>query len=347
MKEQLEQIKAKALADLAAAADMSALDAVRVRVLGKKGELTAVLKQMGKLSAEERPVMGQMANAVRAKLEEALEKRRAALDAAALESKLEAEAVDVTIPGKPVEMGHQHPMNRVLQEVKEIFIGMGYQIVDGPEIEEAAYNFTKLNIEEGHPSRDRSDTFYFDDDDSVLLRTQTSPMQIRVMEQQKPPIRMLAPGRVFRKDEADATHSPMFHQIEGLVVDEGITMGDLKGALETLINRLYGEDAVVRFRPHHFPFTEPSCEVDMQCFKCHGTGETAGQVCSTCHGEGWIELLGAGMVHPKVLEGCGIDPKKYSGFAFGIGLERMAMGRLRINDLRLIFDNDVRFLSQF
>ena len=347
MKEQLEQIKAKALADLAAAADMSALDAVRVRVLGKKGELTAVLKQMGKLSAEERPVMGQMANAVRAKLEEALEKRRAALDAAALESKLEAEAVDVTIPGKPGEMGHQHPMNRVLQEVKEIFIGMGYQIVDGPEIEEAAYNFTKLNIEEGHPSRDRSDTFYFDDDDSVLLRTQTSPMQIRVMEQQKPPIRMLAPGRVFRKDEADATHSPMFHQIEGLVVDEGITMGDLKGALETLIKRLYGEDAVVRFRPHHFPFTEPSCEVDMQCFKCHGTGETAGQVCSTCHGEGWIELLGAGMVHPKVLEGCGIDPKKYSGFAFGIGLERMAMGRLRINDLRLIFDNDVRFLSQF
>ena len=347
MKEQLEQIKAKALADLAAAADMPALDAVRVRVLGKKGELTAVLKQMGKLSAEERPVMGQMANAVRAKLEDALEKRRAALDAAALESKLEAEAVDVTIPGKPVEMDHQHPMNRVLQEVKEIFIGMGYQIVDGPEIEEAAYNFTKLNIEEGHPSRDRSDTFYFDDDDSVLLRTQTSPMQIRVMEQQKPPIRMLAPGRVFRKDEADATHSPMFHQIEGLVVDEGITMGDLKGALETLIKRLYGEDAVVRFRPHHFPFTEPSCEVDMQCFKCHGTGETAGQVCSTCHGEGWIELLGAGMVHPKVLEGCGIDPKKYSGFAFGIGLERMAMGRLRINDLRLIFDNDVRFLSQF
>ena len=238
-------------------------------------------------------------------------------------------------------------MNRVLQEVQEIVIGMGYQIVDGPEIEEAAYNFTKLNIEEGHPSRDRSDTFYFDDDDSVLLRTQTSPMQIRVMEQQKPPIRMLAPGRVFRKDEADATHSPMFHQIEGLVVDEGITMGDLKGALETLIKRLYGEDAVVRFRPHHFPFTEPSCEVDMQCFKCHGTGETAGQVCSTCHGEGWIELLGAGMVHPKVLEGCGIDPKKYSGFAFGIGLERMAMGRLRINDLRLIFDNDVRFLSQF
>ena len=342
MKEQLEQIKAKALADLAAAADMSALDAVRVRVLGKKGELTAVLKQMGKLSAEERPVMGQMANAVRAKLEDALEKRRAALDAAALESKLEAEAVDVTIPGKPVEMGHQHPMNRVLQEVKEIFIGMGYQIVDGPEIEEAAYNFTKLNIEEGHPSRDRSDTFYFDDDDSVLLRTQTSPMQIRAMEAiGQPPIRILAPGRVYRKDEVDATHSPMFHQIEGLVIDKGITMADLKGTLETLIKAMYGQDSVVRFRPHHFPFTEPSCEVDVQCFNCRGKG------CSTCKGEGWIELLGAGMVHPKVLAGCDIDPEIYSGFAFGIGLERMAMRRFKISDMRMIFENDIRFLSQF
>ena len=347
MREQLEQIKSQALADIHNALDAVSLDAVRVRVLGKKGELTAVLKQMGKLSAEERPVMGQIANSVRAALEEKLDERKAELQAAAMERRLIEEAVDVTIPGKTIEMGHQHPMNRVLQEVKEIFIGMGYQIVDGPEVEEASYNFTRLNIEEGHPSRDRSDTFYFDDDDSILLRTQTSPIQIRVMEQQKPPIRMLAPGRVFRKDEADATHSPMFHQIEGLVVDEGITMGDLKGALETLIKRLYGEDAVVRFRPHHFPFTEPSCEVDMQCFKCRGTGETDGQVCSTCHGEGWIELLGAGMVHPKVLEGCGIDSKKYSGFAFGIGLERMAMGRLRINDLRLIFDNDIRFLSQF
>ena len=347
MREQLEQIKTQALADIHNAIDAVSLDAVRVRVLGKKGELTAVLKQMGRLSAEERPVMGQIANSVRASLEEKLEQRKAELQAAALERRLAEEAVDVTIPGKEVEMGHQHPMNKVLQEVKEIFIGMGYQIVDGPEVEEADYNFTRLNIEEGHPSRDRSDTFYFNDDDSVLLRTQTSPIQIRVMENRQPPIRILAPGRVFRKDEADATHSPMFHQIEGLVVDEGITMGDLKGALETLIKRLYGEDAVVRFRPHHFPFTEPSCEVDMQCFKCRGTGETNGQVCSTCHGEGWIELLGAGMVHPKVLEGCGIDSKKYSGFAFGIGLERMAMGRLRINDLRLIFDNDIRFLSQF
>ena len=347
MREELERIKQQALEAMQAAQDIAALDAVRVRVLGKKGELTAVLKQMGKLSAEERPVMGQLANTVRTELEAELEARKTELEANALEARLAAEAVDVTIPGKEISMGHQHPMNKVLQEVKEIFIGMGYTIVDGPEVEEAAYNFTRLNIEEGHPSRDRSDTFYFDDDDSVLLRTQTSPMQIRVMENQQPPIRILAPGRVFRKDEADATHSPMFHQIEGLVVDEGITMGDLKGALETLIKRLYGEDAVVRFRPHHFPFTEPSCEVDMQCFKCHGTGEVAGQVCSTCHGEGWIELLGAGMVHPKVLEGCGIDSKKYSGFAFGIGLERMAMGRLRFNDLRLIFDNDIRFLSQF
>ena len=347
MREQLERIKQEALDAMHAAQDAAALDAVRVRVLGKKGELTAVLKQMGKLSAEERPVMGQLANTVRAELEAELETRKSELEANALEARLAAEAVDVTIPGKEISMGHQHPMNKVLQEVKEIFIGMGYTIVEGPEVEEAAYNFTRLNIEEGHPSRDRSDTFYFNEDDSVLLRTQTSPMQIRVMENQQPPIRILAPGRVFRKDEADATHSPMFHQIEGLVVDEGITMGDLKGALETLIKRLYGEDAVVRFRPHHFPFTEPSCEVDMQCFKCHGTGEVAGQVCSTCHGEGWIELLGAGMVHPKVLEGCGIDSKKYSGFAFGIGLERMAMGRLRFNDLRLIFDNDIRFLSQF
>ncbi len=347
MREELERIKQQALEAMHAAQDTAALDAVRVRVLGKKGELTAMLKQMGKLSAEERPVMGQLANTIRAELEAELETRKKELEANALEARLAAEAVDVTIPGKEFSMGHQHPMNKVLQEVKEIFIGMGYTIVDGPEVEEAAYNFTRLNIEEGHPSRDRSDTFYFDDDDSVLLRTQTSPMQIRVMENQQPPIRILAPGRVFRKDEADATHSPMFHQIEGLVVDEGITMGDLKGALETLIKRLYGEDAVVRFRPHHFPFTEPSCEVDMQCFKCRGAGEVAGQVCSTCHGEGWIELLGAGMVHPKVLEGCGIDSKKYSGFAFGIGLERMAMGRLRFNDLRLIFDNDIRFLSQF
>ena len=347
MKEQLAQIKQQAMEALQQAQTPAQLEELRVRFLGKKGELTAVLKQMGKLSPEERPVMGQLANTVRAEIEEMLEKQKAAAQAAALEAKLASEALDVTIPGKSVVLGHAHPMNQVLQQIKDLFVGMGYQIVDGPEVELADYNFTKLNIEEGHPSRDRSDTFYFTDDDSVLLRTQTSPMQIRVMENAKPPICILAPGRVYRKDEADATHSPMFHQIEGLVIDEHITMGDLKGALVTLMKKLYGEEAVMRFRPHHFPFTEPSCEMDMQCHKCHGTGEVDGQVCSTCHGEGWIELLGAGMVHPKVLEGCGIDPEKYSGFAFGMGLERMAMRRTRINDLRLIFDNDVRFLNQF
>lgn len=347
MKEQLAQIKQQAVEALQQAQTPAQLEELRVRFLGKKGELTAVLKQMGKLSPEERPVMGQLANAVRAEIEEMLEKQKAAAQAAALEAKLASEALDVTIPGKSVVLGHAHPMNQVLQQIKDLFVGMGYQIVDGPEVELADYNFTKLNIEEGHPSRDRSDTFYFTDDDSVLLRTQTSPMQIRVMENAKPPICILAPGRVYRKDEADATHSPMFHQIEGLVIDEHITMGDLKGALVTLMKKLYGEEAVMRFRPHHFPFTEPSCEMDMQCHKCRGTGEVDGQVCSTCHGEGWIELLGAGMVHPKVLEGCGIDPEKYSGFAFGMGLERMAMRRTRINDLRLIFDNDVRFLNQF
>ena len=347
MKEQLAQIKQQAVEALQQAQTPAQLEELRVRFLGKKGELTAVLKQMGKLSPEERPVMGQLANTVRAEIEEMLEKQKAAAQAAALEAKLASEALDVTIPGKPVVLGHAHPMNQVLQQIKDLFVGMGYQIVDGPEVELADYNFTKLNIEEGHPSRDRSDTFYFTDDDSVLLRTQTSPMQIRVMENAKPPICILAPGRVYRKDEADATHSPMFHQIEGLVIDEHITMGDLKGALVTLMKKLYGEEAVMRFRPHHFPFTEPSCEMDMQCHKCHGTGEIDGQVCSTCHGEGWIELLGAGMVHPTVLENCGIDPEKYSGFAFGMGLERMAMRRTRINDLRLIFDNDVRFLNQF
>ena len=347
MKEQLELIRQNALAALDAAETPAALEELRVKLLGKKGELTAVLKMMGKLSPEERPIMGQMANAVRAEIEEKLEACKASIGTKVLEAKLAAEAIDVTIPGETVELGHQHPMNMVLQEIKEIFVGLGYQVVDGPEVELASYNFSRLNIEDGHPSRDRSDTFYFDDKDEVLLRTQTSPMQIRFMENNKPPLCMLAPGRVFRKDEADATHSPMFHQIEGLVVAEDITMGNLKDALITIMRRIYGQDAQMRFRPHHFPFTEPSCEMDMQCHKCHGTGEIDGAVCSTCHGEGWIELLGAGMVHPEVLRNCGIDPDVYSGFAFGIGLERTAMGRLKINDLRLIFDNDVRFLNQF
>jgi len=347
MKQQLEHIRQQAIAALNEADSPAVLEDLRIKYLGKKGELTAVLKLMGKLTPEERPVMGQVANAVRNEIEIKLEERKAAVNAAVLEKKLAEESLDVTIPGTPVIMGKEHPMNQVLQEIKALFVSRGYTIIEGPEVELAEYNFTRLNTEEGHPARDRSDTFYFTDDDSLLLRTQTSPMQIRAMENAKPPICILAPGRVYRKDEADATHSPMFHQIEGLVIDEHITMGNLKAALITLMRSLYGEDAQMRFRPHHFPFTEPSCEMDMQCHKCHGTGEVDGQVCSTCHGEGWIELLGAGMVHPKVLEGCGIDPEKYSGFAFGMGLERMAMGRRKINDLRLIFDNDVRFPNQF
>ena len=347
MKQQLENIRQQAMASLDAAATPAELEELRVKWLGKKGELTAVLKMMGKLSAEERPVMGQLANSVRAEIEEKLDACKASIGAKVLEAKLASEAIDVTIPGETVAMGHQHPMNQVLQQIKDIFVGLGYEVIEGPEVELASYNFTRLNIEEGHPSRDRSDTFYFNDDDSILLRTQTSPMQVRYMENHKPPFCMLAPGRVFRKDEADATHSPMFHQIEGLVVAEDITMGNLKDALITIMRKIYGEESEMRFRPHHFPFTEPSCEMDMQCHKCHGTGEVDGNVCSTCHGEGWIELLGAGMVHPEVLRGCGIDPDKYSGFAFGMGLERMAMGRMKINDLRLIFDNDVRFLNQF
>ena len=347
MKEQLAKIRSEALAAFGQAQSAAELDSLRVQYLGKKGELTAVLKMMGKLSAEERPAMGQLANEVRSALEAAIEAASGKLEAQALEQRLKDEAVDVTIPGREVKLGHKHPMYLALDEIKDIFIGMGFTVLDGPEVELAEYNFDKLNAEEGHPSRDWSDTFYFDEDSRVMLRSQTSPMQVRAMETMELPIRIIAPGRVYRKDEVDATHSPMFHQVEGLVVDEGVTMGDLKGTLETLMKRLYGEDAVMRFRPHHFPFTEPSCEMDMQCHKCHGTGEMDGQVCSTCHGEGWIELLGAGMVHPEVLEGCGIDSTKYSGFAFGMGLERMAMRRMCIHDLRLIFDNDVRFLSQF
>ena len=341
MKEQLEIIRREALSALEQAADSQALEALRVKYLGKKGELTAVLKQMGRLSPEERPVMGQVANAVRADIEEKLEEMKSALAAKALEAKLRAEAVDVTIPGVPVAHGHKHPMSIVLDECKDIFVEMGFEVVEGPEVELESYNFTKLNAEPGHPSRDWSDTFYITEDSSVLLRTQTSPMQVRVMEQRKPPIRIVAPGRVYRKDEVDATHSPMFHQVEGMVIDKDVTMADLKGTLNTVVEQLYGKGTKTRFRPHHFPFTEPSCEMDVQCFECHGAG------CRTCKGEGWIELLGAGMVHPKVLQYCGIDPEKYSGFAFGVGVERMTMRRFQISDLRLLFENDIRFLSQF
>ena len=317
------------------------LEALRVRYLGKKGELTAVLKQMGKLSAEERPVIGQLANDVRAKLEANIEEKTKELADKAMELKLKSEAVDVTIPGKQEKIGVKHPMYQVLDEIKDIFVGMGFEILEDREVELAEYNFTKLNVEEGHPAREWSDTFYFTEDSSILLRTQTSPMQIHAMETRELPIRILAPGRVYRKDEVDATHSPMFHQIEGMAIDKGITMADLKGTLNEVVRQLYGEHTVTRFRPHHFPFTEPSCEMDIQCHKCHGAG------CPTCKGEGWIEVLGAGMIHPKVLEGCGIDSTVYSGWAFGMGLERLALGHFKISDLRLIFENDVRFLEQF
>ena len=341
MKEQLEAIRKGALDAIGGAQEPAGLEALRVKYLGKKGELTAVLKQMGGLSAELRPVMGQLANDVRASLEKAIEAQSAILSQKALEARLEAETVDVTIPGAKPPHGHKHPMYSVLDELKELFLNMGFEIMDGPEIEQADYNFTKLNAPENHPSRDWTDTFYLTEDSSVLLRSQTSPMQIRAMETHGVPIRMISAGRVYRKDEVDATHSPMFHQIEGLVVDKGVTMADLKGTLNAVIREIYGPETQTRFRPHHFPFTEPSCEVDIQCHKCGGKG------CPTCKGEGWIEILGAGMVHPKVLQNCGIDPEEYSGFAFGMGLERLALGRYKISDMRLIFENDIRFLEQF
>ncbi len=341
MKEQLQNIKEQALNAIGECSDVKQLDELRVKYLGKKGELTGILRQMGKLSAEERPVMGQLANQLRGDIEAAIEQRKAELGSKLMELKLERETVDVTLPGETSTLGHKHPMYNVLDQIKDIFIGMGFEILDGPEVEKAEYNFTKLNIDEGHPSREWTDTFYFKDDSSILLRTQTSPMQIHAMETKTLPIRIVAPGRVYRKDEVDATHSPMFHQIEGMVIDKGVTMSDLKATLNLVVEKIYGKGTVTRFRPHHFPFTEPSCELDIQCHKCGGKG------CPTCKGEGWIEVLGAGMVHPKVLAGCGIDPDVYSGWAFGMGLERLAMGEYKITDLRLIFENDVRFLEQF
>ncbi|MBR6521882.1 MAG: phenylalanine--tRNA ligase subunit alpha [Oscillospiraceae bacterium] len=341
MKTKLEEIKRASLEAIANSADAAELEALRIKYLGKKGELTAVLKQMGSLSPEERPIMGQLANEVRAAVEAAIEETSAKLAEVALEKQLLAETVDVTIPGKEVKVGHKHPMYIALDEIKDIFIGMGFTVLDGPEVEFAELNFDRLNAEEGHPSRDWSDTFYFDEDSRVMLRSQTSPMQVRAMDSMELPIRIVAPGRVYRKDEVDATHSPMFHQVEGMVIDKGVTMADLKGTLNTVVEQLYGAGTQTRFRPHHFPFTEPSCEMDVQCHKCGGVG------CPTCKGEGWIELLGAGMIHPRVLEMAGIDPNVYSGWAFGLGLERTAMRRFKIADLRLIFENDVRFLEQF
>ena len=341
MREQLAKIRAEALAAFESVQDAARLDELRVKYLGKKGELTALLKQMGRLTPEERPVMGQLANDVRAALEGALEASSKKLEASALERRLQNEALDVTIPGKAVSIGRQHPMNIALDELKDIFIGMGFQVLDGPEVELAELNFDRLNAGEGHPSRDWSDTFYFDRDSRVMLRSQTSPIQVRAMDALPLPIRMVAPGRVYRKDEVDATHSPMFHQVEGMVIDRNVTMADLKGTLNLLAEQLFGAGTVTRFRPHHFPFTEPSCEMDVQCHKCGGAG------CPTCKGEGWIELLGAGMIHPRVLEMAGIDPGQWSGWAFGIGLERTALRRFKIADMRLIFENDIRFLEQF
>ena len=339
MKEQLNQILSQALGQVSSVTSQQELEAVLVKFLGKNLELTGILRGMGKLSAEERPVIGQLANEVRAQIEQAIEKAQQDMAQRLIAAKLEKEQIDVTMPGQKVLLGKQHPLNTVLHELYDIFTGMGFSIAEGPEVEYDYYNFEALNIPKNHPARDTQDTFYIND--NIVLRTQTSPMQVRTMEKQRPPIRVIAPGRVYRSDAVDATHSPVFHQIEGLVVDKGITMGDLKGTLEVFAKRLYGEDTGVRFRPHHFPFTEPSAEMDVTCFKCHGKG------CPLCKGEGYIEILGCGMVHPKVLLGCDIDPEVYSGFAFGIGLERIVMQRYKIDDLRLFYENDLRFLTQF
>lgn len=339
MKEQLNNIKAQAEKELAQAKWIQELENLRVKYLGKKGELTAVLRGMGALSSEERPVIGQLANEVRAFLEEKIDEMKEALVANQRSQQLVSETIDITMPGKRRGLGKRHPLSIVMDEIKDVFIGMGYEIAEGPEVELDYYNFEALNIPKNHPARDVQDTFYINN--NVVLRTQTSPVQIRVMENKKPPIKIICPGRVYRADEVDATHLPMFHQVEGLVVDKGITMGDLVGTLEIFARSLFGESTKIRLRPHHFPFTEPSAEVDASCWTCGGKG------CKVCKNEGWIEILGAGMVHSKVLENCGIDPEVYSGFAFGIGVERTAMGRFNLDDLRLLYENDVRFLKQF
>jgi len=339
LKEQLKKIEELAVSELSSCTEIKALDDLRIKYLGKKGELTAILKQMGKLSAEERPVIGQLANKVRADIEEALSNKLTSLKANAQAEQIAKESIDITLPGKKQTIGNLHPLTIVENEIKDIFMGMGFNIADGPEIDDDYHVFEALNLPPDHPARDTQDTFYITD--NILLRTQTSSVQVHVMENQKPPIRIISPGRVYRSDAVDATHSPIFHQIEGLVVDKGITMSDLKGTLETLMKKIYGNDCKLRFRPHHFPFTEPSCEVDISCYMCGGKG------CPVCKGEGFIELLGAGMVHPKVLENCGIDSNVYSGFAFGLGLERMVTARYDISDMRLLYENDMRFLKQF
>lgn len=339
MKEKLAKIREEAIAAIENAGGLPELNDVRVAFLGKKGELTAVLKGMKDVSPEDRPLVGQMVNETRAAIEAKLEETKKKMEALELEHKLKEEVIDVTLPAKKHKLGHGHPNTIALEEVERIFIGMGYEVVEGPEVEYDYYNFEALNIPADHPAKDEQDTFYINDE--IVLRTQTSPVQVRVMEQGKLPIRMIAPGRVFRSDEVDATHSPSFHQVEGLVIDRDITFADLKGTLQEFAKELFGPDTKVKFRPHHFPFTEPSAEVDVTCFKCGGKG------CRFCKGEGWIEILGCGMVHPHVLEMSNIDPKEYSGFAFGVGLERIALLKYEIDDMRLLYENDDRFLNQF
>ena len=339
MKEEILKIKEDSIEAIKNSEDLKTLNDLKVKYLGKKGELTTVLRGMGKLSPEERPVIGSLVNQVRDELTGVLEEKQKELEKAELLKKLETENIDVTEPSKKVNLGSLHPITQIINEVEEIFLGMGYEIADGPEVEKAIYNFDKLNTPADHPARDIQDTFYITED--IVLRSQTSPVQARVMENKKPPIKIICPGAVYRSDSVDATHSPVFHQVEGLVVDKNISMTDLKGTLEMFAKKCLGENTKIRFRPHHFPFTEPSAEADVSCFVCGGKG------CRVCKGEGWIELLGCGMVHPNVLKNCGIDPEEYSGFAFGFGVERIAMAKFGIEDMRLLFENDVRFLKQF
>jgi phenylalanyl-tRNA synthetase alpha chain len=339
MKEKLKAIVDEALEKINASEELDKLNDIRVAFLGKKGELTNVLKSMKDVAAEDRPMVGQLVNEARAALEEKLEEKKSAFAKVIREEQIKRETIDVTLPAKKPAVGHRHPNSVALDEVERIFVGMGYEVVEGPEVEYDYYNFEALNIPANHPAKDEQDTFYVNS--NILLRTQTSPVQVREMEKGKLPIRMIAPGRVFRSDEVDATHSPSFHQIEGLVIDKNITFADLKGTLAEFAKQLFGEETKVKFRPHHFPFTEPSAEVDVTCFKCGGSG------CRFCKGSGWIEILGCGMVHPKVLKMSGIDPEKYTGFAFGVGLERIALLKYEIDDMRLLYENDTRFLKQF
>ena len=339
MNEQLKKITEEALSRIASCEDHAGLNEVRVAYLGKKGEITQLMKSMKDIPAEERPAFGQLVNDARSKVEEAIEEAALAIKRRDREKKFREEEIDVTLPAKKLRIGHGHPCQRALDELERIFTGMGYEVVEGPEIEYQEYNFTKLNIPEGHPARDEQDTFYITD--QILLRSQTSPVQARTMEKGKLPIRMISPGRVFRSDSIDATHSPSFYQVEGLAVDKHITMTDLKGTLTEFAKELFGPDTKTRFRPHHFNFTEPSAEMVVSCFKCQGKG------CRFCKGEGWIEILGCGMVHPNVLDMCGIDSREYTGFAFGVGLERIALLKYEIDDMRLLYENDQRFLDQF